>query len=520
LGIGRWAEISPELELDLDGVKRLHPLPLGALEALDAQHFAQRAGFLERREQALTTVVKDELYQHALELHAELEAEAEAWRDRAAVRESVAAYLRNTVFPWAVRDRGFEGAKEYLLHSQSLEDARKAGVWGVDPHQAFIDDKPRPVLSWSGRAGQVKLCPDDARNEAQRVAAMYSDRLKVCDAGGYVLRYAVFTLPNFAQHHLGAGVDEIKQRFKERITHALRDGYTFDRDRRGRKRTRTLARNMREEGRLFPDLVGALACIEAPLSGRYDTDPSNAWNVHLNAILVFRASTDQPYGRPDYEPIRAAWGADVHFSMIPQGDADATAAALRECIKYPLQTVAEKSSGRKKIKRDRFGNVLTPAPPMIEWPPELFDEWWRAFKGVRRAWSCGVLYSRKMRFSDELVIELPKPARPDAERREYFGTVTLSSAGFHASRPRRDFRELEREKRRRAFEHRARMSTDPAYADAYRAKIARAEHRRDHLRRRREASDAWFTWILGNISAEKIAVGVGERLRVARGPPG
>lgn len=520
MGIGRWAEVSPELELALDDVKRLHPLPLGALEALDAQHRTQRDRFLEHREQALTAVVKDDLYQHALGLHAELEAESEAWRDRAAVRESVAAYLRDTVFPWAVRDRGFEGAKEYLLHSQSLEDARKAGVWGADPHQAFIDgeDRARPVIEWSGRAGLVKLCPDDARNEAQRVAAMYSDRLKFCDAGGYVLRYAVFTLPNYAQHHLGSGIDEIKRRFREKITHALRDGYVVERDRRGRKRTRTLARNMREEGRLFPDLIGALACIEAPLSGRYADDPSNAWNVHLNAILVFRASADQPYGRPDYEPIRAAWGADVHFAVIPQGDADATAAALRECIKYPLQTVAEKSS-RRKAKRDRFGNVLAPAPPMIAWPPEVFDEWWRAFKGVRRAWSCGVLYSRKMRFSDELVIELPKPTRSDPNRREFFGTVSLSSTGFKASLPRRDFREMEREKRRRAFEHRARMSIDPAYADAHRAKIARAELRLEHLRRRNDAERALFALILGNISAKKTAGRVGERLRAARGPP-
>lgn len=496
--------MSPELELALDDVRRLHPLPLGTLEALDSEHREQREKYLGRRDEALTAVVKDDFYQKALDLYADLEAEGDEWRDRAAVREAVASYLLHQVWPWAVRDRGFEGAKEYLLHGQALEDARKSGLWGVDPHQAFVEDRPRRSIMWTGRAGLVKLCPDDARNEAQRVATMYGERLKYCDLGGYVLRYVVLSMPNYPQHHLGAGIDDIKLRFKEKITHALANG--------------GVARNMREDGRLFPDLVGALACIEAPLSGRYLEDPSNAWNVHLNAILVFKPSKDQPFGRPDYEPIRAAWGADAHFAMIPQGDEDATAAALRECIKYPLQTVAEKSS-RRKVKRDRFGNVLTPAPPLIEWPPELFDEWWRAFKGVRRAWSCGLLYSRKMRFSDELVIELSKPAKRDPDRLEFFGTVRLSGSEWSVSRPRRDFREMEREKRRKAFEHRARMSTDPAYADEYRAKTARADLRREHLRRRAAASRALFTLILGNNSAEKPAVRVGERLRAARGPP-
>lgn len=519
MALGRWADVSPELELDLEGIKRLHPLPLGTLEALDTEHRTQREKFYERREQALTAVVKDEFHQRALELHAELEAD-ESWRDRASVREAVSSYLLHTVWPWAVRDRGFDGAKEYLLNGQALEDARKSGLWGVDPHEAFIaeDDRARPSLLWTGRAGLVKLCPDDARNEGQRVSKMYGERLKLCDDGGYVLRYAVFSLPNYPQHHLGSGIDEIKKLFKERITHALR-APVIERDRRGRPRSRTTARNMRDEGRLFPDLVGALCCIEAPLSGRYlEGDFSNAWNVHLNAILVFRKSADQPFGRPDYEPIRAAWGADVHFAMIPQGDSDATAAALRECIKYPLQTVATKSQ-KRKVKRDRFGNVLTAAPPLIEWPPELFDEWWRAFKGVRRAWSCGLLYSRKMRFTDELVIELSKPEKRDPDRIEFFGTVRLSSTEWSVSRPRRDFREMEREKRRKAFEHRARLATDPVYAEEYRVKTERASRRLEHLALRNAAERALLTLILGNNSAEKRTTPVGERLRAARGPP-
>ena len=506
-----WTEPSPDLELQLDGVRRVHPLPLSTLEVLDAQQAEQREKFTERYHEALTAVVKDEWMQKALELHSEIESEEQQWRDRASIRDAVGAYLIDTVFPWACKDRGFDAAKEYLLHGQALEDARKFGLWGVDPHTE------KKALMWTGRAGLVKLCPDDARNEGQRVATIYGERLKLCDEGGYVLRYGVFTLPNFPRHHLASGIAEIKRRFREQITHALKKP-VIERTRGGKKRVRTVARNMRDPDRLFPDLVGALCCIEAPLSGRYAEDPQNTWNVHLNVILVFKQSS-LDFGMPDYAPICAAWGTEAapDFRVIPQGSADATAAALRECIKYPLQAVAEKS-GRRKVRKDRHGNILTPAPPMIAWPPELFDEWYRAFKGCRRAWSCGLLYSRKMRFSDDLVIELAKPERRDADRIDYMGTVRLSPTEFTVSPPRRDFREMERQKRARAFEHRARLSVDPAYAAAYAAKTAKATLRREHLRRRNEAERALFTLILGNKCAVAGSATTNEGFRARAGP--
>ncbi|HET7135179.1 MAG TPA: hypothetical protein VFJ25_04605 [Casimicrobiaceae bacterium] len=516
MSVGWWTAPSPDLELALDDQKRSYPLPLGTLEALDVQRRRDESGaekMRSRYEDALTAVVKDEYYQSALELHSELEHEAESWVDRAAVRDAIAQKLLHEVYPWALRDRGFEAAKEYVLLAQKLQDARQAGVWGVDP----LEDDAKTL--WFGRAGLVKLCPDDARNEGQRVASMYGDRLDLADEAGYVLRYAVFSLPNFPQHHLAAGIAETKRRFREAITHAMLDGVAHERDRKGRPRTKVrLARNLQEQGRRFPDLVGAIACIESPLSGRYADDPSNAWNVHLNAILVFRPSADQPFGRPDYAPIREAWGADVHFSMIPQGDKDATRAAVRECVKYPLRAVTEKSEDHKP-KRDRFGNLLTPAPAMVEWPPEFIDEWWRAFKRVRRTWSCGLVYSRRMRFDDELVIELPKPKRDNPDVWDYIGTMRLSPAGCTISPPRRDRREYEAVLRQKRRHHELRMWSDPAYAAAYAAQVERRRQWLDQQSRRERAARALFTLIQGNNSARTAPLPVKETLRAARGPP-
>jgi hypothetical protein len=479
VGSGWWTAPNPSLELDLDGLRRRRPLPLAVLELMDSRiGRAQNEKKLERYEETLTAQVKQPFYQQALEYHAELEQSAGDWLDRARVRAAVADYIEGTAYSITETDfAAVEERREYMRIMQKLRDARQFATWGVDP----MDE--RPVVDWFGRAGLVKLCPDDARKEAERIGALYGERLEACDALGYVLRYAVFSLPNFPQWHLAAGIDASIDRFKREILYARTDG--------------RLARNINDPKRRFPDLLGALFCLEAPLSGLYRTDPGNAWNVHLNVLLVFRKSKDQPYGRPDYAPLREAWGADVEFRTIPQGDKDAMRAAIREVVKYPLQSIAEKSAKHRRVKRDRYGRPLPPAPPLIEWPHACFREWWRAHKGFRRTRSYGVLYDSRFALEDGDVIELTAPPRRNLDLVDWVAPIWLTTARCTIARPMPDTRELDERQ------------------------LAR---QRAELRERKQAAaDQWFQrfdLIQGNKSAaDRTATVIGALARAGPDPP-
>jgi hypothetical protein len=445
VSVHHWTQVNPSLELELGAGARPDPrgvLPLELLDTLDSRHgAAANAKFLDAWQAVRATQVRPECYQQALALADELERDdAPKMLDRARVRHAIADYLERELVTLEGADVG-----EYSRLAWKLRDARPIGAYGVDLHD---DDEPRRE-KWANRAGLVKLCPDDARCEQQRASRLYGQRLRELDAQGYVLRSAVFTLPNMPQWHLAAGIDSIFERFKQTILYARTDG--------------KLARSIRDPKRRFPDLVGAWGCLEAPLSGKYlEGDRLNAWNVHLNLLLVFKPS-DGPYGRPDYGPIHDAWGAGIRWRTIPQGDRDAMQHAILELVKYPLQAVATKSAKDRPRKRDAEGNELTPAPPLIEWPAECFDEWWRAHKGFRRARSWGKLYAGS----------LPDDVERSDAGVDWLGVIRLSPAGVEVVRPSLSTIEADARRRLQTFAHRHLMADDPIY----RANVERNERR-------------------------------------------
>lgn len=345
---------------------------------------------LDHYETAITSTVRQECYQLALELVDELEHKrGPGILERARVRQSLALYLRHEVAPWARRNREPD-TLEYLELADRLEHARPWGVYGIDPYDDSL------VTEWANRAGLVKLCPDDAREEAARVSAKYVPMLEALQEAGFEVQFAVFTIPNVPRWHLGAGMDAIFSRFRNEILYARTDG--------------RIARSIDDPKRRFPELRGALAVLEAPLSASGD------WNVHLNVIMVFDR-------RPDWRDYREAWAANVEFRRVPTG---ASSAALRELVKYPLKAIAQKSAEKARPRRDkRTGRVLEAAPPTIQWAPDAFVEWWRAHKGFRRTRSWGCLYAGN-------VPDAPERSR---DKVEWLGKVTLRPWGLRVSRP-------------------------------------------------------------------------------------
>jgi len=502
LSVHRWTVVNPTLELELGAGARRDPrgsLPLELLETLDSRHgAAANAGFVDAWQAVSATQVRPECYQNALELVDELEAEIPKYDDRDRVRSAIADYLERELVTLPGADVG-----EYSRLMWKLRDARPCAAVGVDTfadepgaENLFDDDYVAPSKwarreRWANRAGLVKLCPDDARCEQQRASRLYGQRLGELDAQGYVLRSAVFTLPNFPQWHLAAGLDSIFERFKQTILYARVDG--------------KIARSIRDPKRKFPDLVGAWAVLEAPLSGKFvEGDRLNAWNVHLNVLLVFKPS-DGPYGRPDYGPIHDAWQSGIRWRTIPQGSKDAMQRAILEILKYPLQTVATKSAKDRPRKFDRDGVELTPAPPMIEWPGECFDEWWRAHKGFRRARSWGALYAGSLPDDDE---------RSDAGV-DWFTTIQKTAAGYVVAQPSLSTIEADAARRLRTFAHRHLMADDPIYAANVRKGIADTLERSAALGALEKARQRLFL-IQGNKSAELNATAADESRDSAR----
>lgn len=384
-----WVAQNAELARHADELFQADPPPA---VWRDAAHAAELA---DKFDSQATAQVRGPYFQKALDLHAELtDKRGPGYLDRARTRHALANYLRHQVTPWA-REHGEPDAAEYALLADKLENARPWGVYGVD-----LEDESLAV-EWMQRAGLVKLCPDDARDEGGRVARRYAPMLELLQEEGLEVQFAVFTIPNVPAWHLGAGLDAIFNRFRREVLYARTDGRQ--------------ARSIRDKKRLFPELVGALAVLEAPLSAKGD------WNVHLNVLMVFD-------GRPDWKAYREAWGANVEFRRVPAGASDA---ALRELIKYPLKAVAQKSAEKARPRRDRrTGELIQAAPPTIEWHPERFVEWWRAHKGFRRTRSWGVLYAGNV----------PAQEPRSLDHVEWMGKMTLTPARFAATPPMPDTR--------------------------------------------------------------------------------
>lgn len=254
------------------------------------------------------------------------------------VRQAVAQYLERVVLP----DRADPSIAKLVA---KLRAARRTGTYMYNRATGklitIVDDKASLPL----------LCPDDARDEANRLQRRYVPELAKWRNSGKALHYAVFTTPNAEPGKLRAEMVGIVQRFVKIV---------------------------RRSGG-FPEVKGALLTLEAPLGARRD------WNVHINVLLMCD-------GFLDYAKLRAAWHWDVDIQRVRadprEGESyeDAVRRSLRELAKYPVQAMPTKSA-EKRARRGR-----EPPPAMIEWTAEEWGEWWDAHSRFRRTRSYGELY--------------------------------------------------------------------------------------------------------------------------------
>lgn len=289
---------------------------------------------------------------------------------RRTAERALADYVKNQVVPVAM---GHEKAKLEEI-SNALATCRSSGEHGivVDSVNTVVGKQ----VAWVSKCGLSKLCPDESQVEGRRVAERYLPAVTqwVNDAPPGVQRrvfYAVATEPNYPVGTLHDGKRASFKRLSnmlERIRHTK-----STRDRVG-------------------SVVGVLAVQEDPLSGL------GTWNGHLNLIILVE-------GHFDYAEFRAEWGFNVEIKHLPLKH---LASAFLEVCKYQAKAV---SMGDKKDGSTQ--------PGMVDWPPSLWLEWWRANNGFRRTRSYGVLFG------------IPKPEKPlDLCKRIWMGRVSWTGTKY------------------------------------------------------------------------------------------
>jgi hypothetical protein len=216
-----------------------------------------------------------------------------------------------------------------------LRNARLDGTCGLRMNNG------KPIFYWDTKAGLSRFCPDDAREDAMRLQRKVLDPVAELQAGGASIHYAVFTTPNAPAGEL-------------------------------RKEMAAIQGRLRKFLKGFPQIIGALTVLEAPLGESRD------WNVHVNALLVVR-------GFLDYGELRRKWHWNCHMEKLATGP-DAIRSALAELIKYAVAATVSKSAE----KAAPAGHSR--APPMLEWRDSELFEFIYAMRGFRRTRSYGCLY--------------------------------------------------------------------------------------------------------------------------------
>lgn len=249
---------------------------------------------------------------------------------RTHAREQVARFLERTVLPARADPRLQRMPAE-------LVTARRSGTTSYRP----ADD--RYIRMYDLKAGLRLLCPDDSREESDRLYRRYAGQLLEWMEPGssHQVHYLVLTCPH------------------------ARPGLLA-------RRMRGLIKRARKVLGEFPCVTGALFVLEAPLS------EARNWNVHLNVIVT----TDGSFF--DYGRLRARWRWQLEAQRLRGGE-EALRGAVRELLKYSVQAIPTKSA-------EKLASGATKAPAMTEWTAAEWLEWWDAHQRFRRTRSYGVLF--------------------------------------------------------------------------------------------------------------------------------
>lgn len=361
--------------------------------------------------------------EHIIASAGQMELKLPKMAQRALARDRIAQFWQDVVAPFA------NTRKEATVH-EKMKICRRSARVGILP-------SGKMMLQWDEKAGLPLYDPDDAREEAMRLARrQVPPLLELLKRPGYRAYYLCGTAPNSPRGELAEGMTSLYAKWNRLI--------------RGCKRKRSP---------LFP-IEGAVTVMESPLGRHRD------WHPHLNVIVVCN-------GWLDFKELRKWWHWNIEMRPI-DGHPASIERAFREIIKYSCRTVSEKSLAKSQSENPddglhricgaaergaadlpgRCGDALHPdaisaresagartaaacavgrdereapnsqtgqAPAMEKWSALEALEFHRAHQRFRRTRTYRALFG------------LPKPTPLDKSGIEWIGTLKRAGAGFVAS---------------------------------------------------------------------------------------
>ena len=286
------------------------------------------------------------------------------------VERQIAEKLYRQVAPDAAELGEAETSEQLHKIALRMYSCRTSGPFGIGPHGQI-------VVAWDEKCGQSKLCPDEARHEAQRLFDHYAQTIADAAKKGYRVYKLWPTLPNYRAGRLREGMRHIFARWNKRIMRPVKDG-------RNKFRIET-----------------SIGILETPLSKNRD------WNVHLNCIVLTR-------GWLNYAALRKAWGFDIEIRQHSRFDEKGMYGLFNEMVKYSVRTVAEKS-------QDKARRHASEAPPFLDWTSAEIIEWYKANQRFRRTRAYGK--------GDGLLYGIKKPERPNVLPYRWLGRLEYRPGG-------------------------------------------------------------------------------------------
>lgn len=295
-------------------------LPAHLYQAADRQDSAERWRAGGQADETFAEIATDEA-----------RAALEKYSSHRAIEKQVADYLNHhRIYPDLAR---------------RLRSCRQSGSLGV---RHKTDGSIKPVILWDKKCNLNRLCPDESREEQRRLDSRYRQPIidwKNARPGRRQIQKGVLSPPNVSVESFGY---EYKREFYRRLSLWLKDD----------------AQNA---------IKGCLATMEDPLSWRHD------WNLHLNVVLLVDGFFDWKAANESYKKIFLdlfPGYEDEHFQCEFRAlKNDEIEDELREVIKYPVKLIPSTADQKK-------GD--SPAPALVEYPPERFTQWWESGFGQTR----------------------------------------------------------------------------------------------------------------------------------------
>jgi len=357
------------------------PYVIAAEKQIDRHHKAEDCNPCEIRMPAIA------------EARADQEQKTKALQRRREQELQLADYIDDKIRPL----RPFDDAIAKL--PRRMRSCRTHGVFGWRPETSSA------VMAWDEKCGLVRLCPHEARADAKRIEQRYLPEIESQIRRGKRIYSAVLTTPNVPAGMLAS---EKKNQF-DKLKRLLK---------------------MQRDGRSRFPIIGALVAQEDPLGAHAD------WNVHLNVFFVCD-------GRLDFGDLREAWHWDLSIRRLV-GSHEEIARAFRELVKYAAAPVSAKSAehatrnaaeleistgdlvplpgaGWSDTGVYRGADGMPAPPPMLDWPPDRFLEWWDAQQRFRRTRSYGCLF------------KTPKPECVGLDNVEWLGKIDWHNGGYQLS---------------------------------------------------------------------------------------